>query len=70
MATDEIVHFLHCVLLKILENLCADAPANCSQLIFHPLTIGIYQFILILLKKQISPLVLDPGPAILNWVEE
>jgi len=70
MATDEIVHFLHCVLLKILENLCADAPANCSQLIFHPLTIGIHQCILILLKKQIPPLVFNPRPTILNGIEE
>ena len=70
MATDEIVHFLHCVLLKILENLCADAPANCSQLIFNPLTLGIHQFILILLKKQISPLVFNPRPAIFDRIEE
>jgi hypothetical protein len=61
MATDEIVHFLHCVLLKILEKLCADAPANSPQLIFHPLTIGIHQCILILLAGNLSTMLPIPS---------
>ena len=39
-------------------------------MILHPFPVGIHQRILILLQQHIPPSVLDPGPAILNWIEE
>jgi len=69
MVADILIHFLHSVLLIVLEALGAYTSTNMPQLILRPFSIGFHELILILLQQVIPPLTLYPCPAHLNGIE-